>query len=522
MPIEPKTDIYLCATPINDLNNQVNFSSLSAQYNYFRSTARHSYGSTTYIEPIDGEIDWYDTAAEIMDCNYLMFRNTAYSSKWYYAFITEIKPTNSSNSCTISFKIDPWNTFYWDFSIKECYVLREHTATDAIGDHTLPEPVDLGPMVNNLNFNNKMYSDNTAIALAVGFNTSAPGEVPGYIVQNNYTANSILIYHVDSNGASALNSKIYEILTTEGTISQVYLIPVPDNSSFSDGANIGDLLPTLFPHSENNSFSLPSALNEYIPRNNKLFTYPYCYLEITNNNGSVAEYAFEYFYNNNAKFTTNYTFSCPGKAYIHPTQGTVSSAGYSMNGYNDGVETPPFPLCAYGSDSYAQWVSEQGNAFTVSTLAGIAGTAVGIMSANPLLVAGGLSSALSTVSNLTQSYTDLKRLERRSNVVQGSGSSISSVSGNFTGFYISCKCPKYEYIKIIDDFFDRYGYSVNTVKKPEINSRPQWNYIKTQGAIVTGGIPKMFLDQICQMLDNGCTIWHNPSNVGNYSLNNKP
>ena len=133
MPIEPKTDIYLCATPINDLNNQVNFSSLSAQYNYFRSTAKHSYGSTTYIEPIDGEIDWYASAAEIMDCNYLMFRNTAYSSKWYYAFITEIKPTNSSNSCTISFKIDPWNTFYWDFSIKECFVLREHRRTHATG-----------------------------------------------------------------------------------------------------------------------------------------------------------------------------------------------------------------------------------------------------------------------------------------------------------------------------------------------------------------------------------------------------
>ena len=518
MPIEPKTDIYLCATPINDLNNQVNFSSLSAQYNYFRSTAKHSYSSTTYIEPIDGEIDWYATAAEIMDCNYLMFRNTAYSSKWYYAFITEIKPTNSSNSCTISFKIDPWNTFYWDFSIKECYVLREHTATDAIGEHTQADGIGTGVTVNNESANNRLVANNTAILFARGIVnplTPVTGVVDGYFIQNNYTGNSVQIFQCNSSGVTALNSAIGNIITDKDTISEIYLAPYASGGVFTNGDNISTKMGTGIGSiiKETVSFPRPSTLNGYSPRNNKLFSYPYCFFEITNNQGSTVEYAWEYF-DSTPEFTIDYTLLCPGKACIYPV-----NSNYNQNAYSDNVETPPYPMCVYPTDSYAQWVADQGNAYITNQVFGIVSNILPVVWGN---IASPITGMLNQAEEITNDINNLSIMQKRGNVVQGRSSTSSQITGGFTGFSITAKCPKLEYLHQIDDYFDRFGYQVNRVKKPEINSRPQWNYIKTKGAIVTGGIPKMFLDQICQMLDNGCTIWHNPSNVGNYSLNNKP
>ena len=44
--------------------------------------------------------------------------------------------------------------------------------------------------------------------------------------------------------------------------------------------------------------SLPNNLDGYTPKNNKLFTYPFCYLEVGDFSGRSEDYRFEYFENN--------------------------------------------------------------------------------------------------------------------------------------------------------------------------------------------------------------------------------
>ena len=80
---------------------------------------------------------------------------------------------------------------------------------------------------------------------------------------------------------------------------------------------------------------------------------------------------------------------------------------------------------------------------------------------------------------------------------------------------------KKEFAERLDKYFDMYGYTINELKNININSRPNWNYIKTQGANILGDIPQYDLQSIKEMFDNGITFWHNPETFLDYSQNNR-
>ena len=80
---------------------------------------------------------------------------------------------------------------------------------------------------------------------------------------------------------------------------------------------------------------------------------------------------------------------------------------------------------------------------------------------------------------------------------------------------------KAQFAEKIDKYFDMYGYLTNKVKIPNINNRPNWNYIKTIGANILGNLPQLDLAEIKQMFDNGVTLWHNTNTFLDYSQNNR-
>ena len=89
------------------------------------------------------------------------------------------------------------------------------------------------------------------------------------------------------------------------------------------------------------------------------------------------------------------------------------------------------------------------------------------------------------------------------------------------GVYTYCRSIKPEYIDILDNFFDVYGYATNRVKVPNRNVRPHWTYTKTVGCNIKGNLPQQYITQICRNYNNGITFWKNGSEVGNYSLDNR-
>ena len=86
-------------------------------------------------------------------------------------------------------------------------------------------------------------------------------------------------------------------------------------------------------------------------------------------------------------------------------------------------------------------------------------------------------------------------------------------------FYMRAKT---EYLRIIDDYFSRFGYKTLRVKTPNMSHRENYNYVEIgQGErTVYGEVPPEALNRINEMCQNGITVWHNHANVGNYLISN--
>jgi MoaA/NifB/PqqE/SkfB family radical SAM enzyme len=65
-----------------------------------------------------------------------------------------------------------------------------------------------------------------------------------------------------------------------------------------------------------------------------------------------------------------------------------------------------------------------------------------------------------------------------------------------------------------------YGYKTNELKIPDLRSRQYWNYIKTINISIQGQMPEADRLRLCNIFDNGVTIWHDAYHFGDYSQNN--
>ena len=79
---------------------------------------------------------------------------------------------------------------------------------------------------------------------------------------------------------------------------------------------------------------------------------------------------------------------------------------------------------------------------------------------------------------------------------------------------------KQEYAKVIDSYFSMFGYKVNELKVPNLYGRANWNYVKTIDCNFDGDIPQVDLNIIKTMFNKGVTLWHSPSTMYNYDVNN--
>jgi len=146
--VQPDTKVRLLSgIPLTErYDNQRTFTSRNAQTSYFLSKVEHSFNEFTYQRKnsnvlVDKQVD------SLRECNYMMFQNDNYSSKWFYAFITDMEYVNP-NTTAISFEIDVFQTWQFDIEWKPSFVEREHTRRwNSNGSpviNTIPESVDYG------------------------------------------------------------------------------------------------------------------------------------------------------------------------------------------------------------------------------------------------------------------------------------------------------------------------------------------------------------------------------------------
>ncbi len=130
----------------NNYKNVIQFNDRSSQENYFKGLPNIVADNYKYVRN-NGTIKVPYYRDEILEYNYLMFKNKAYGDKYFYAFITNISYINP-NTSAISFELDVFQTWFMDVQFKPSYVEREHCqrwnsdGTPVI--NTIPEGLDYG------------------------------------------------------------------------------------------------------------------------------------------------------------------------------------------------------------------------------------------------------------------------------------------------------------------------------------------------------------------------------------------
>lgn len=119
--------------------HQYYFSSLTDQSNFFASKVFLSVSNGTYQRKNINTIQVPYEADVIRECKYLRWRNSEYSTKWYYAFVNSIDYINPGVS-QINYELDVYQTYLFDVTWKQSFIEREHCQrwTTDINGNTIP------------------------------------------------------------------------------------------------------------------------------------------------------------------------------------------------------------------------------------------------------------------------------------------------------------------------------------------------------------------------------------------------
>lgn len=144
--VNPNSEVYLLNVSIsNDYKNQYSFPSLEAQTNFFLNKANGNVkNELTFVK--DGEIILEGQLYSFLNSNYMMFKNTGFSNKWFYAFITDMEYVNE-NATRIFYELDVFQSWYFELNYKTSFIVRQHVTDDTIGANTLDEGLGYGDYI---------------------------------------------------------------------------------------------------------------------------------------------------------------------------------------------------------------------------------------------------------------------------------------------------------------------------------------------------------------------------------------
>lgn len=476
------------------------FGSLAGQISFFQGkTASGMTFTNLTFQRKERSIKVRKTYEQVEPLTYGMFKNGT-TGKWYLFFIEDIVYV-SQEVTEIIIQIDVEQTYLFDATMKDCFVEREHVADDTIGLHRVPENLDIGDVeVVSKEDVDQIKDLYFMLGTTVDENLN---DVYGDIYSGLYGG---LAYYAATD--EVLINNIIQDLQTGGKLDALQVIfTMPQ-------ALVADVDPTTFRIDSPSGVSLTESftknttdLGGYVPKNNKLFVYPYNFLEVTNNKGANVIYPYEEF------STANCGFAIQGHIAPNPTTYMIplSYKGTSIN-HEQAITLSDYPLCSWTGDIYSNWLAQNQVSNALSVGSSVLGLGVGVATGNPIAIGSGVIGVAGSIGNFYEKSI-------LPNPLKGSTSGGGNVSIGIQTFTAYKKCVREEFAKIIDDFFTKFGYKVNVLKTPDVTTRPYWNYIKLQEVVISGNIPRSALAQMITNREQGITFWHTDA-IGNYSLDN--
>lgn len=532
MYIQPSTNIRLLkgVNLDNSYEHTIYFANETAQRNYFISKTKHNLTAQTFQRTGRGTARLKLNVGDCYDCNYMMFQNSAFSSKWFYAFITSVEYINNEVT-EIAFEMDVMQTWLFNYELGQCYIERQHTVTDDIGDNIVPEPVALGEYVfnNDTGYNygtldyrttpgdltplNGQYLNDLCVLIAIVDVRATASE--GNVYDNIYSAAKIYAY--DKTDVTGINAKVTEFIQSPDSILSMYMCPkiaVPQQIPASGGILLDNSSQGVTVKHTATQLTTSATLDGHVVRNKKLFTYPYNFYHVDNSCGNAMELRYEFFNNLTPELYLLTTLTQPIDIVLKP-RGYKNVSGQFQN---ESISISGFPMCSWNVDAYKAWCAQSSIPLVMN---GAASLAQGALMGGEVGFAGAL---IGTVANtMSQMYTASIAADMSKGSFSNGGANCSKLQNAFYGGRMSVTN---DMAKRIDDFFDYFGYQINELAVPNRNARRYWTYLKTATCVIIedipgGGVPNDDLKRITDIYNKGITWWNNGNNVGNYSLDNR-
>lgn len=121
------------------------------------------------------------------------------------------------------------------------------------------------------------------------------------------------------------------------------------------------------------------------------------------------------------------------------------------------------------------------------------------------------------IANALAKIEDIRNVA--DNVSLQGGDVYFTFQNQYNGYCLVYKQISNEYIKILEDYFKKYGYAYNKIEIPNLHTRKSWDYIRTIDCNIYANINNDSLNKIKDIFNTGVTIWHT-TDVDNYNLNN--
>lgn len=588
------------------------FATRTAQTTFFNSKIYTTVSGTSYLRENAQVIRVYQPIGEMLKCDYLSFKNPQYENKVFYCFITAVNYIN--DRCTeIVYAVDALQTWLLDINFKSCMIERNHSATDDLFENLLPESFDMGECVVN------QFKNYSPTRFSVIF--QATFDIYGWINSNfslkplakeyyrgnlfdGYGMCCVEVYKSDSviaGNGSAFAVIIEQIFTGQAGVTledftNIWLYPTGQLGRASGVAMTSATFPnrgvvdsvdvdlrTFYkvgnPDIEPVTLAyLPSDVDGYIPKNKKMFTYPYSFIHVFNNVGSSIDYRFERFAETDPGLMDRYSAwiqgttqneakirLCPRNyaGVYDPNADNLNYHGYLKLNLEESIDSMSFPIVSLMGDAYNIYYAQNrnkiqneyenvfrnaltdtlnyamggaigaGNAYggsqaaaakegsTAASGAGAGGSGgAAMMIGSAMVNAIGLAAKYDTITQSMQAaQDDMRKAPRTASGLQSEGLAFQA---GYKAFLIEVRTIDYAHAKMIDDFWSMFGYPVRHIANPGnlLHNRPSWTYIKTAGASFGGNVPESVKSIIEQLFDAGLTFWDSSKIIGDYSQSN--
>lgn len=560
--ITPETFIYVMNVPFDETyQHTIFFDTETEQSNYFndRANSGYKFQAQSFQRHNRNYCRIQQRADRLYNMNYMMFRNQNHGNKWFYAFITDVNYINE-HTTEIEYEIDAMQTYHFNYTLNQCFVEREHSSTDQIGDNLVPEGLELGDYVIDDRGTFQPFNGNLSIVIASTdtFMSEQDHTIVDGTGQWYAGIYSGLTFNAFTNLADA-NDFIEGVVAKHGNADSIaFLFMCP--SDFLQAGNSEAM------HADITTLKPYTSIGSYVPQNKKLFTAPYQFCCIDNGE-TIANYPWEYFNDStNATFRTYASAVSNGQYMIIPTgyKGATYNTNEALIG-NAGV------MCSYNVDTYKAWLAQnqytlaaqekviERNSVMANARAGFqTGLGLGemlsvtdnlagrpsIRPTNPLLggsisdnqsaqlnsdmsnsnFINGIFSRMSAVTQYQNAMDMLSATKQtatlKPRVAQGSTTNGIRVASGLYRPRVYNMHIREEFARIIDGYFSRYGYATHKFKIPNRKVRERWTYVKTVDCSISGSVPNEYSDIICNVYNSGITFWRNGVTVCDYNHSN--